>query len=500
MTTTDLLDESDLGLVLYDSEGSIVECNDRAKELLGLVADLAGETSLEARVAGSMKRDGTPYALEDLPSMIALKEGRVTTKAVVGLDRYGQPMRWFNVTAVPVFEAGADRIVAAAYLDITPEIERERMLELLTAVNALVTSARDESDLLQGLCEVLVHKGGYSLAWIGVPSEEVAGMLEQPYAAGSTDYLFDGIVSFSEDEPRGRGPTGMAFRERKTQVANDLLTQERHETWRERALEFQLASAVAIPITTSREAVLTVYDRHVRGFDDVLTQGLEDVVHAVELEAALLRSVSSVERALEGTINALAGMTELRDPYTQGHQRRVGVLGAAIATHLGLDSELVELIRLSGTVHDVGKIAVPSEILTRPGRLTAVEYEMVKTHCQAGQDVLASAALPWPLADVALQHHERLDGSGYPQGLVGDEISLPARIVAVADVVEAMMNHRPYRPALGFEEAISVISAGRGTLFDPSVVDACVDVFELGFILKDRAQSDDALAEVQEAG
>jgi putative nucleotidyltransferase with HDIG domain len=174
-------------------------------------------------------------------------------------------------------------------------------------------------------------------------------------------------------------------------------------------------------------------------------------------------------------------MTETRDPYTAGHQNHVGALGEAIAKQLGLNSKLTTLIRQSGEVHDIGKIAVPAEILTRPGRLSSLEFEMIKRHTLVGADILSQASLPWPIAEVALQHHERMDGSGYPRGLPGSDIILPARIIAVADVVEAMTQHRPYRPALGIDKAIAEVSAGAGTLFDPEVVEACLAVFELGF-------------------
>ncbi len=147
------------------------------------------------------------------------------------------------------------------------------------------------------------------------------------------------------------------------------------------------------------------------------------------------------------------------------------------------------MIRLAGNVHDVGKMAVPAEILNKPGRLTAIEYEMVKTHPQVGWTILSEASLPWPIAEVALAHHERLDGSGYPYGLSGDAIILPARIVAVADVVEAMGNHRPYRPALGIEDALAEIVKGRGTHYDASAVDACVAAFEEGYTFAGDVES-----------
>jgi HD-GYP domain-containing protein (c-di-GMP phosphodiesterase class II) len=195
--------------------------------------------------------------------------------------------------------------------------------------------------------------------------------------------------------------------------------------------------------------------------------------------------MSQLAAALDGTLAALGQMTENRDPYTAGHQIHVGALGsslaAAIATECGLDLKMIELIRQSGDVHDIGKVAVPSEILTKPGRLSPLEFEMVKQHTLAGYDILSRASLPWPIAEVAVQHHERLDGSGYPNGLPGDQIILPARIIAVADVVEAMSQHRPYRPGLGIDKALAEMTEGAGTRFDANVVKCCLAVFEAGF-------------------
>ena len=148
---------------------------------------------------------------------------------------------------------------------------------------------------------------------------------------------------------------------------------------------------------------------------------------------------------------------------------------------MGIEPKLVTLIRHGGELHDVGKIAIPAEILTRPGRLSDIEFELVKRHPTVGSEILSRACLPWPIAEVALQHHERLNGSGYPSGLKGDEICLPARIIAVADVVEAMSQHRPYRAALGLEAALDEVSRGAGILFDADVVSACVDAFRDGF-------------------
>ena len=172
----------------------------------------------------------------------------------------------------------------------------------------------------------------------------------------------------------------------------------------------------------------------------------------------------------------------IRDPYTAGHQRRVTKLACAIAKEIGLTKEQIEGLRVAAIIHDIGKINIASEILSKPGRLTKLEFEMIKTHPQTGYEILKEIEFPWPVAQIVLQHHERMNGSGYPQGLSGKDILIEARILGVADVVEAMASYRPYRPALGIDKALEEILNNKGVLYDPDVVDACLKVFtEKGF-------------------
>ena len=206
-----------------------------------------------------------------------------------------------------------------------------------------------------------------------------------------------------------------------------------------------------------------------------LRNHLEDLV--AERTAALKQSEKQLRTSLLDSITALAATVEMRDPYTAGHQRRVAQLAVAIAQELRLPQEQVEGVHLAGVVHDVGKIRIPAEILSKPGRLTALEFSLIKEHSQNGYEILKSIAFPWPIAQIVQQHHERLDGSGYPQGLKGHQILLEARIVAVADVVEAMSSHRPYRAAQGINSALKEIERGRGTVYDAAVVDACLRLF-----------------------
>lgn len=211
---------------------------------------------------------------------------------------------------------------------------------------------------------------------------------------------------------------------------------------------------------------------------DGQSEGVEgiarDITARKHAEEELQRSVERLQMTLEQTVHALAAAVEMRDPYTAGHQRRVADLASAVAEELGLSEHHSRGIHMAGLIHDVGKIHIPAEILSKPTRLTEVEWNLIKTHPRVGHDILKAIQFPWPVARIVLQHHERMDGSGYPEGLSGAHILPEARILAVADVVEAMASHRPYRPARALQEALQEIEAHKGTLYDPDAVDACL--------------------------
>lgn len=192
----------------------------------------------------------------------------------------------------------------------------------------------------------------------------------------------------------------------------------------------------------------------------------------------------SKRRRLEASLRDLAAAVGMLDPYTAGHGSRVADLAGAIGRALRLEPDRVRGIELAASIHDVGKISVPSEILSKPGRLSEAEMDIVRSHAQAGYEIVKNVQFAWPIAEMVWQHHERLDGSGYPRGLKGDQIMLDARIISVADVVDAMAGARPYRRALGIDAALAEILRGRGMLYDPRVADACVSLFrERGYRL-----------------
>jgi putative nucleotidyltransferase with HDIG domain len=204
-----------------------------------------------------------------------------------------------------------------------------------------------------------------------------------------------------------------------------------------------------------------------------------------EAEQEIRRQAEQLRRTVEGSVLAMGHIVEMRDPYTAGHQRRVAELAVAIAREMGAAEAELEGLRLAALIHDIGKLVVPAEILTRPGRLSANEFAIIKDHSQAGYDVIREVEFELPVADIVLQHHERIDGSGYPQGLEGDEIRREARAIAVADVYEAMISHRPYRPALSHESAIAELREGAGCRYDPEAVSACLGLLKKGFVFSE---------------
>jgi PAS domain S-box-containing protein len=204
---------------------------------------------------------------------------------------------------------------------------------------------------------------------------------------------------------------------------------------------------------------------------------IQDVSEKKRADEQIQRYVAQIENAFMSTVQVVTTLGEMRDPYTAGHQRRVAEIAVAVGAELGFDARRQEGLRVAGYLHDVGKIRVPSEILSKPGKLSPAEFQLVQGHAQASYDVLKDVQFPWPVAEVALQHHERMDGSGYPQGLKGEAILLEARIMAVADVIEAMSSHRPYRVGLGMEAALAEIERGRGSAYDADIADACLKLF-----------------------
>lgn len=216
---------------------------------------------------------------------------------------------------------------------------------------------------------------------------------------------------------------------------------------------------------------------HKKLIDDKKRLEAENAEYRESLESLVEERTMALQKAMQATISTLSSVLELRDPYTAGHERKVGNLAVEIGRKMKLSNKQIECIYVAGYLHDIGKISVPAEILSKPGKLSDIEYEIIKTHVKCGYDVLKKVELPWPVAEVVYQHHERVDGSGYPRGLKGNEIKVESKTIAVADVIEAMTAHRPYRPSLGLDIALEEIESNSGKTYDEKAATAALDLF-----------------------
>jgi len=397
----------------------------------------------------------------------------------------------FLQAAANVLGSAIDRNRAEAQLWRVSQAQR-----VLSKCNEALIRATEESTLLQQVCDLIVEEAGYRLSWVGRAENDAAKSVAAIAQAGfEGGYLATLNITWADTE-RGRGPTGTCIRTRETVVSKHIATDPKMIPWRAQALKRGYGSSVAIPLIVDSQVfgALMIYAAEPGAFGSEEVKLLTELASDLAFGIGTLRTKAErdrsayehkhhaeiLEKSLEQSIRAIADTVEARDPYTAGHQRRVGELAVAIAREMGLPEQTIHGIHLAAAVHDLGKIHVPAEILSKPGKLTDIEFMLIKTHPQAGYDILKDVDFPWPIADIVRQHHEKLDGSGYPQGLKDGEILLESCIMTVADVVETMSSHRPYRPSLGMELALKEIERGRGSAYDPMVADACLKLFREG--------------------
>lgn len=417
-------------------------------------------------------------------------------------------MRWLFGDALPEREPDGGTLWHGFITDIS-ERERSdqelgrlnRALRTLSACNEALVRAKDEAGLLDAICRLIVETGGYCMAWVGFPEQDAAKTVRVVAHYGDDTGYLSGVKVEWADSEHGRGPTGTAMRTGTVQLNQDSISNPMMAPWRESVLQRNYRASISLPLKSGDTTlgVLTIYAAKADTFNqvevDLLQELAEDLGYGIVARRTLAdrnrialeqsRHAEILRQSLEESIKAIANTVEMRDPYTAGHQLRVALLAVAIAQEMGLTEETIHGIGLAASIHDLGKISVPSEILSKPTRLSAIEFMLLKTHAQAGFDILKDIKFPWPIATIVLQHHERMDGSGYPQGLQGDQILIESRIMAVADLVEAMASHRPYRAALGVEAALAEVERGRAVQFDPSVVDACLKLFrENGYTIE----------------
>ncbi len=408
---------------------------------------------------------------------------------------------FLETSANPFFDSqGVFRGYRGIDRDVTERKQAQARIQTLTRIyatlsytNTTIVRAKNRDELFREICEGAVKYGKFVMAWVGLVDEATHRIKPVCHYGDKGGYLTDIVIS-SDDVAEGRGPTGTAVRENRVITVENFAADERMMPWREAALKNGFHGSAGLPLRFNGKVIgtLTLFSDEPNYFDSDMLALLEemsvDISFALDnFEREALRQRADAERAtaltqlkksLDGSIQMAAAVTEMRDPYTAGHQQRVAKLATAIAGELGLDAMQVEGVHFGGLIHDVGKIAIPAEILSKPGRLSDIEFMLIKTHPLAGYNILKNIDFPWPVAQMILQHHERLDGTGYPGKLKNEEIILEAKILMVADVVEAMSSHRPYRPGLGITVALEEIERGRGTYYDPQIVDICIRLFK----------------------
>ncbi|HET7831832.1 MAG TPA: HD domain-containing phosphohydrolase [Gallionella sp.] len=382
-------------------------------------------------------------------------------------------------------------LIRISVLDISERKGQESRIKGMNAlllamlgINQYLLDVKSEQDLYWFVCKTL--KGLDDIVGVLLGLKMPDHVLKPVAWAGFDEAMVSSLKIRWDESGYGRGLMGTAVREGTIGIANDIENDPRYLAWKEIVEKWGLRSAAAAPLIADQEVmgVLVIYSRKRNAFSDEITKFLAEVandiaigVRSLHLDHKLNATLNSLRKSLDSTVEAIASMMELRDPYTVGHQQRVAQLSCAIGKELGLPERQIDGLRVTGYLHDIGKIAVPAEILSRPTELTETEHALVRAHARSGYDILKNLEFPWPVAEAILQHHERLDGSGYPRGLRGDEIILEARILMVADVVEAIASHRPYRASRGMEAALSEIAANKGKLYDEKVVDVCIELF-----------------------
>jgi putative nucleotidyltransferase with HDIG domain len=345
------------------------------------------------------------------------------------------------------------------------------------------------------------------LAWVGLAMHDDLKTVQVIGTHGAAADYAKGIdVKWSPDTPTGQGPTGLCIQTSLPVLISDTDSDSRFSPWKERAKPYGIRSVIAVPIKDHEPqaiGALTVYANLPSAFGEIETQLFESLAKeigfglaAIEKQRLLDKEVKERERlndqlvnALNTTIEAMSKTMEWRDPYTAGHQKKVALLSQAIAKKLGWSEEKIRGLYLAALVHDMGKIATPAEILTKPSMLTETEMTLIKEHPRTGYDILKDIPFTWPIAQAVYQHHERLDGSGYPNGISGDAIISEARILAVADTIEAMTSHRPYRPGLGLGKAIELVKAEAGKSLDSSICQVACELLEQDELKKIMASS-----------
>ncbi|MDD5266050.1 MAG: HD domain-containing protein [Methylococcales bacterium] len=474
------------GIVLLEcGTGIVVDCNPEFELMSGKTLDELKGQEIESLYPVEIKEAERKKLLEVVQSGVGGKDE-------LSLHRPNGEIIPAEVSA-SVMQVDGQCYVQGIVRDISERKQAQnklqrinRALRTISICNQLLIHATDELQLLNDMCRIITKNAGYRMAWVGFAGhDEQKTVLSVATSGCEADYPERAQMTLADNE-YGLDPAGIAIRTQKPCVIQDAQTDPAYLPWRGHSIECGYRAVLALPLTSQAQVIgaLTICSSECNGFTEPEVQLLGELADDLAFGIITLRTrilkdqgAARLLRSFENSIAAMATIVEIRDPYTAGHQRRVAELSEVIARELGLPDEDVHGIYLAALIHDLGKIQVPPEILIRPGKLTDLQFKLIQTHSEAGYDILKQIDPPWAIKEMVYQHHERLDGSGYPNGLKAAEITLGAQIIAVADTVEAMSSHRPYRAALGIDVALEEIEKNRGRTYNTEVVDACIQQF-----------------------
>jgi len=490
-----MLNCSALFKIVLDKKGKPCDCrflevNPAFEKFTGLKrADIIGKTALEVL-------PGLEKYLIDTYGKVAL------TEKPAQLENYFQlPGKYYEGIAY----SPSKGYLVTIFSDVTKrELQTKKITKLydlqnaIRIINQLLLRAADEKKLYRDICNVSAKVEFIKFIWIGLTEEGSFDVKPVAYAGPSKyeDPLFKINVTW-DDSLYGNGPIGISIKTGKPFVINDIKSNSIYMPWKEEASKMNFKSNISLPLIHKGTVIgaMIIYSDKKDAFGKEEIRFLKEVgndiaigIKSLRLEKNLQKRSKQLEGAIENIIFTMAKMSESKDPYTAGHQQRVSQLATAIARKMGFSEVRIVAIKFASIIHDIGKFSIPGEILAKPAKLSKTEFALIKEHPKSGYNIIKDVVFPWEIASIILQHHERLDGSGYPEGLKDKEILLEAKILAVADVVEAMSSYRPYRPSLGIDKALEEISKNKGKLYDPGVVDTCIKLFkEDGFKFKQHS-------------
>lgn len=495
----DAFDTIDAAVMLHDKSNNLTRVNQAYKDLSGAekFKDIIGRPYFN--VFPKLKKP-MKTCMESIQKKSVAQEEFVHTDG-----------RRFRSRTYPVYDENENYTHGIhIFDDITQEHKQEKYikdlnktLRLISKCNEILVRSQTEKELISKISNEIIEKNVYDFIGVYFKTEESIMCTHYVSTQGEIPNLKN--TNFLESQ-YDDCPVTKCIIDNTVITINDI---EHDQEWSEilkkskeicPAFAFDMkGSIIILPLSnTEMLGAMVIYSRDTEHFDtdkiNLFVELSEDTaygIHTLRLRENFLKTsiqrdemLLQIKESLDGTVQSIAKMVEARDPYTAGHQQRVADLAVGIAKELGLDSDTIEGLYIAAQIHDLGKIQIPSEILTKPTILTELEFEMIKTHAATGYEILKNIHFPWQVADIVHQHHEKLDGSGYPNALKGDEILLEAKILCVADIVEAIASHRPYRASLGIEFALKEIEKGRGTFYDSKVVDCCLNLFrEKNYVL-----------------